>query len=290
VPDPLQRALVALEGLSVGDAFGERFFRPPSNAFLATGTRIVPSGTWRWTDDTAMALAIVEVLKRRGGIDPDDLAATFARNFAADRHRGYGAGAHELLGNVAKGLPWREQAGAMFGGKGSFGNGAAMRVAPLGAWFAGNLARVVEEALKSSEPTHAHPEGAAGAVAVAVAAAVAFDGGDGSAILDAALAKTPPGAVRLGLVAAKELGPQADVEAAWTRLGNGSRISAVDTVPFALWCAARHLDDYEEALWTVISAGGDIDTNAAIVGGIVACKVGIAGIPAAWREAREPLP
>jgi ADP-ribosylglycohydrolase len=283
VPDPFQRALVALEGLSVGDAFGSRHVPDPDVGG-------VPPGAWRWSDDTAMALGVLEVLKRRGVVDPDDLAATFARRYVAEPRRGYGHGARQLLGNVAKGLPWREQAVALFRGEGSYGNGAAMRVAPIGAWFAGNLARVVEEALKSAEPTHAHPEGAAGAVAVAVAAAVAFDGGDGSAILDAAIAKTPPGAVRLGLVAAKELGPAAPLEEAVARMGNGSQISAQDTVPLALWCAARHLDDYEQALRTIVSAQGDTDTNAAIVGGIVACKVGIAGIPAAWREAREPLP
>ena len=58
-------------------------------------------------------------------------------------------------------------------------------------------------------------------------------------------------------------------------LGNGSRITAPDTVPFALWCAARHIDDYAEALWTTVSAGGDNDTNCAIVGGIVVLANGL---------------
>jgi ADP-ribosylglycohydrolase len=43
-----------------------------------------------------------------------------------------------------------------------------------------------------------------------------------------------------------------------------------DTVPYAIWCAARHLDDLVEALWATVSVGGDIDTTCAIVGGIVA--------------------
>jgi ADP-ribosylglycohydrolase len=38
------------------------------------------------------------------------------------------------------------------------------------------------------------------------------------------------------------------------------------------------------------SAGSDIDTNAAMVGGIVASYTGIEAIPASWIEAREPLP
>lgn len=73
-------------------------------------------------------------------------------------------------------------------------------------------------------------------------------------------------------------------------LGNGNRITAPDTVPFALWCAARHIDDYAEALWTMVSAGGDNDTNGAIVGGIVASVGGPRPIPAGWLAAREALP
>ena len=60
----------------------------------------------------------------------------------------------------------------LFGGEGSFGNGAAMRVAPLGAYFADELDAVVEQASFSAEVTHSHPEGIAGAIAVAVAAAL----------------------------------------------------------------------------------------------------------------------
>ena len=60
--------------------------------------------------------------------------------------------------------------------------------------------------------------------------------------------------------------------------------------PFALWCAAQHLDSYEEALWLTASGLGDIDTTCAMVGGIVALSTGTECIPRAWRAAREPLP
>ena len=61
-------------------------------------------------------------------------------------------------------------------------------------------------------------------------------------------------------------------------------------MPFCIWVAARHLDSYETAVWTVTSEVGDADTNGAIVGGIVACATGLAGIPILWREATERLP
>jgi ADP-ribosylglycohydrolase len=72
-------------------------------------------------------------------------------------------------------------------------------------------------------------------------------------------------------------------------LGNGSRVISSDTVPFALWCAAHHLDDFQEALWTTVSGLGDRDTTCAIVGGIVAARTGYDGIPASFVSAREPL-
>jgi ADP-ribosylglycohydrolase len=73
-------------------------------------------------------------------------------------------------------------------------------------------------------------------------------------------------------------------------LGNGARISAQDTVPFCLWAAAHHLDDYQDALWTTVSGLGDRDTTCAIVGGIVAMSAGFESIPKSWLESREPIP
>ena len=74
----MERARLSLDGLSVGDAFGQRFFYPPSVESLIA-ERALPKPPWPYTDDTEMALAIVEVLHRRGRIDQDELASTFAR-------------------------------------------------------------------------------------------------------------------------------------------------------------------------------------------------------------------
>jgi ADP-ribosylglycohydrolase len=71
-------------------------------------------------------------------------------------------------------------------------------------------------------------------------------------------------------------------------VGNGDQISAPDTVPFALWCAAHHLDDYAEALWTAVSVLGDSDTIGAIVGGIVGLRAPQT-IPANWKIRSEAL-
>jgi ADP-ribosylglycohydrolase len=57
-----------------------------------------------------------------------------------------------------------------------------------------------------------------------------------------------------------------------------------------MWAAAQHLDDYEQAFWTTAAGGGDIDTTCAIVGGIVAARVGVEGLPQPWLGECEPLP
>jgi len=289
----MSRARLALAGLSVGDALGERFFGRDSVVERAIAERSEPPGPWSWTDDTAMALSIVATLERHGQIDADFLARAFARRYELEPQRGYGGTAHEILQDIASGKPWREVSAAVFGGEGSMGNGAAMRVAPLGGYFADDLGRVVEAARLSALPTHANADAQAGAIAVAVAAALAWQmraAPDGERMLATVIEHTPAGLTRHGLVQALELRAQAVPTAlAAKRLGSGYRVLAWDTVPFALLCASRHLDDYTEAFWDTVSGLGDRDTTCAMVGGVVALSVGEAGIPAGWLAAREPL-
>jgi ADP-ribosylglycohydrolase len=244
---------------------------------------------WRHTDDTEMAASVIEHLGELGSISQAVLAAIFAARM--DPARGYGHGAEGLLTFIRQGLSWRVLASAAMGGEGSFGNGAAMRVAPLGAFFADDLARVSAEARLSAEVTHSHPEGIAGAIAVAVGAALACrsEGMTGDEYLRAVLEWTPKSLVRDRLEDARGLLASNDLQQVADRLGNGAQVSAMDTVPFCLWIAARGLD-FEESLWRTVSVLGDRDTTCAIVGGIVACRSGIGGIPESWHRSREPLP
>ncbi|MEI8254970.1 MAG: ADP-ribosylglycohydrolase family protein [Deltaproteobacteria bacterium] len=291
----LSRARLALAGLSVGDAFGERFFVHPSHLDGLIAERALPHAPWRYTDDTEMALGIMDVLGDRGSIDQDALAGRFAARYLRDPQRGYGGGAHTILGEIARGESWRESAGRVFDGQGSMGNGGAMRVAPIGAYFADDLDAVVTQARASAEVTHAHEDGQAGAIAAALATAYAWRWRRGDAdvretpLIEWILGRVPPGRTREGLVAASAVSRETSPREAARRLGSGARVLSWDTVPFALWCAARHLDAYEEAMWTTVSGLGDRDTTCAIAGGIVALGAGPSSIPPAWLEAREPL-
>ncbi|WP_160311584.1 ADP-ribosylglycohydrolase family protein, partial [Streptacidiphilus melanogenes] len=73
-------------------------------------------------------------------------------------------------------------------------------------------------------------------------------------------------------------------------LGRGQAVRAGDTVPFALWSAAQHLDDLPGALWSTAAGLGDVDTTCAITGGVVAARTGLGAVPAEWMSRREPLP
>lgn len=291
--DPSTRARLSLDGLSVGDAFGERFFGDPKHTAPRIHERAVPEPPWTYTDDTEMAISIVEILEEKGVIDQDDLATRFAHRMQADR--GYGRGTYEILCGVKQGCSWRALARGGFRGMGSFGNGAAMRVAPLGAYFADRpLGMVTDQARFSAEVTHAHPEGIAGAIAVAVGAALAWrergaPGPLGPPWIRAIRNAVPHGYTRDAIEEVLRVPEEATIVQAAQVLGNGSGVTAPDTVPLCLWVAARRSNDFEEALWETVAALGDRDTTCAIVGGLVALSASSAGIPSAWLRARESV-
>jgi ADP-ribosylglycohydrolase len=293
----LRRARISLEGLSVGDAFGDRFFGLGSQAIMESLEKRIPAYEkpwWRYTDDTNMSLSIYENLRLYSEVQQDELARSFAYHY--DAARGYGAAMHGVLGKIGLGMPWRKVATELFSGQGSYGNGAAMRIPPLGAYFADDLEVMAEQAHLSAEITHAHIDGVAGAIATAIAAAYAWRFGRSGerpsrqSFIDMILPHVPDSIVKEKLRHARNLAPNASIMLAISALGNGSQISAQDTVPFVLWVAGEYLDNYEEAIWQTASAMGDVDTTCAMVGGIVALYTGVEGIPAEWIQAREPLP
>lgn len=291
-----QHAHASLDGLVTGDAFGDSWFtrsdEPAEELWAARELRPAP---WLWTDDSAMAFVLFAHLVAHGEVQPNALAREFAAEYEREPGRKYGPSMHGVLRRVGEGEDWRAVTTGQFGGQGSYGNGAAMRVAPLGAWFRDDVATAAEQARLSALTTHAHPEAVAGAVAVAVAAALAAAGADQPALpraefLREVAAHVPDGDVRSRLLVAAGFSERTSVRHAASVLGSGTLISAPDTVPFALWSAAGHLDDLPEALWQTVAGWGDRDTTCAIVGGVVAARTGTGGIPAAWRNALEAIP
>ena len=297
----LARAFSSLRGLTIGDCFGETFFvgfagfkDKASSIEELVAKRELAITDWFWTDDSQMAFSVFKNLKDFGEIEQYALARSFADRY--DVGRGYGSGMHELMRRLRGGEIWEQAAKSLFEGQGSWGNGSAMRVAPIGAYFAEDLKKVCEEAEKSAVVTHAHDEAIAGAIAVAAASALAWQYKQAekrptrAEFIDAIIPFLAGTEVKTKLKRARDLSEDIATRHAADILGNGIQISCPDTVPFCLFCAGQFLDDYEEALWQTVSALGDRDTTCAIVGGIVVNYTGIENIPEQWKQKAEKVP
>ena len=291
---PLRRKLakLSLNGLSIGDSLGTMLAWQPQLVRL----RQTPAPSWYFTDDTVMGICVTRSLEINGSINQDDLARRFAQEYALDPHRGYGNGAHEILRAICKGRTWREASSQVFHGAGSMGNGAAMRVGPLGAYFYDDPALAAKQAELSAEVTHWHLEGKAGAIAVAVAASLAAGWCLSGTVetnrvrlIDELLPFLPESMTKDVIQQALAIPEKTPVDQVARLLGCGENILSQDTVPFCLWSAQKNLQDYPAAIWTTASAFGDIDTNCAIVGSIVSVAVGEEGVPQDWLLSREPL-
>ena len=197
----------------------------------------------RFTDDTVLTVAVAARLLRGG-----DYVDLFHAYFHAYPHAGYGAGFIEWAGQRRR-QPYE-----------SWGNGAAMRVSPIG--IACDLLKdVLAEARRSAEVTHNHPEGIRGAQATAAAVF---------------LARTGTGKDDLRADLERVFGYNLSEQLDHIRDGYGFDISCQGSVPQSI-IAFLEFDSYEDAIRNAISLGGDADTMAAIAGGIAEAFYG--GVP-----------
>lgn len=133
----------------------------------------------------------------------------------------------------------------------SWGNGAAMRVSPIGFAF-DTVEEVLREAGRSAEVSHNHPEGIKGAPATALAVFLAREGRS-KEIIRGEIAR------RFGY----------DLERTIEQIRPVYRfdVSCQGTVPEAI-IAFLDSGGYEDAVRLAVSLGGDSDTLACIAGGI----------------------
>ncbi|MHA6804616.1 ADP-ribosylglycohydrolase family protein [Salinifilum ghardaiensis] len=292
---PSQNAAKArglLLGVAVGDALGAAFEGQLSvdAEHLAQHER----GTTQlhYTDDTALTLVLARHLTERRGllpVDEDVLATEMAREYQREPGRGYGPGVRETFERILTGVPWQEAAAASFAGQGSYGNGAAMRAAPI-ALVAASPAHAAELARRSAGVTHAHPEGQHGAALQACAALLALNS-DPRKPLDrhtflAHLARAIEHADwRAQLDTVGSLLDDAAPAAAAEHLGNDAR--ARTSVPLALLAFLQHPDHPAEAIRYAVLAGGDTDTTASMAAALSAGRTGVHALPAEWIDRLE---
>jgi len=276
-------------GSALGDAIGEIAYRYPERRLLCAQIDRLPKLSY--TDDTAMAIGLAESIKKMGRIDQKDLGETFQRNYAREPWRGYAQGPPTLFALVARsGISYPEAACTLFGGSGSLGNGAAMRIVPVGLFFH-NSPQLSEQACASAEVTHAHPVGMDGAAvqALAVARAVALDPKETFPLESfirelIEFARTPEIREKLVLIQ-RLMAEEAPLAEAADRLGR--TIAVHESMPFAIYSFLRHPKSFEECLLGAVLHGGDRDTLGAMACAISGAYLGIGAIPSAWQGKLE---
>jgi len=276
-------------GTALGDAIGELAFRGLGEADLRSA--IVQSDVLTYTDDTAMAIGLAESIVQVGRLDEQHLGDTFRANFHREPWRGYASGPPTVFRIVEQeGLTYEEAARRLFGGQGSFGNGAAMRVAPVGLFYY-DAPDLYEQARASASITHVHPIGVDGAAVLAWAVAQAvklnpqapFPREDfAQGLVD--FARTPEirGKMRLaGDLIAADVPPRDAIR----RLGQG--VAVHESLPFALYSFLRHPVSFEACLFCAALHGGDRDTLGAMACAVSGAYLGVEAIPQTWREKVE---
>lgn len=275
-------------GHALGDALGAPFEgRKPETirARYPTPARMLfdpPEDRLRYTDDAQMAIAVAEVLVEKDDPTAEDYAASYVDNF--EIWRGYGGGAKRTLGALSDGATVDDAARIAFP-DGSYGNGAAMRVAAVGLRFADDRTRLREQARRSALPTHCHPIGIDGAVLIAAGTAFALRTADAPFDRDALWNALG------GLAVSREFEArlaEARTVTEPTKLATlGTGIAAHDSAVTALALLAVFPDDYPAAVSNAVCMGGDCDTIAAMAGGLVGARVGAQALPEIWLERLE---
>jgi len=244
----------------------------------------------RYTDDTHMTIGVAESLIENRGFNGAHMAARFADNYFSEPWRGYGPGPPRVFQLLRNGEAWDKAAGHVYS-DGSFGNGAAMRVAPVGVFFWNDFVKLKEVAYQTSRITHSHILGMEGAALQARAVALAVAGSpdeklDVQSFVSCLLEFTTEDIYRAKLAKFTTLLKRPDDRQAIIReLGHG--IEAFNSVPTAIFAFLSHPRDFASAVVYAVSLGGDTDTIASMAGAISGAYLGIEAIPEKWQERLE---
>jgi len=285
----LDRFLGSALGTFVGDALGEPVEGWPHRAiysrFGLLDTMVREEG--HYTDDTQMMIGILETLQETGGFDPAVCAKKFQENF--EPWRGYGRRIFGVVERIREGIPWDQV------GTDSFGNGGAMRIAPIGCFYYRDLQALKKNAIVSARITHNHPEGLAGAVAQASAVGLALQHGlsheaiKRESFLDRIVTQVRDMEKRFGEyldeVGSIPSGSVIEVIEAITGRYDLS-LRAIESVPAAL-AAFVLTHNFREAVVLAVNLGGDTDTIGAMAGAVAGAYYGYDQIPQEWLNSLE---
>ena len=261
----------ALTAYACGDALGVPW-ESPSNANVGAAASQIEQlpGREEWprgatSDDTALTLLVARHLADRDGDgDPAAFLADLAEQEPAIR--GLGPTTTAAIERFRRG----DEAAAS---PGRATNGAAMRALPIGWVLPHDQAeRRRQVTTTMSRATHAHPAALVAACVIAACASWALEGASPSMVLEAAAEEAREAAQEVTAdVRLAEMLTQMSAET-WEPPANGISLDPYETVAAALWCATR-ATSLRSGLVNAVKLGGDTDTVAALVGGLMGCKL-----------------
>lgn len=286
--DPIiDRLAGATVGLLCGDALGmpvEGWSAEEIEGRFGWLDRMVPGRlpAGGYTDDGQMALGLLDSLVRARGFDPPVCAQAWRTGF--DPVRGYGRRIQGVMDRLAAGEDWR------LVGTDSYGNGAAMRVGPLGVWLHDRPGELRRAALDSARITHHHPEARAGALVLALVCAeavrtgLAGEGLEPGRVIEWASveAATVDSGMGRALARLADLQPGSGpmIRDQLRRLYDRG-VRTGESVPPALG-AFLFTDNFRDAVCTAVNCGRDADTIGAMAGAMAGARYGFGAIPPEW--------
>jgi poly(ADP-ribose) glycohydrolase ARH3 len=290
------RFVGSLLGVLVGDSLGAPIEGFEPEEIAKRYGRVVDHlpnryGLGTYTDDTDMTILCAESLLNSGRFDADAMAHHLAQHFDAERR--YGRGTIEALERINDGLHWHTAAKNIYGPEGSYGNGGAIRVAPIALFYAYDVSTLPQHAVTSSALTHAHPLATTGtclqaqAIALCAAAREQISPDSFIAELTSYLGDLPANQeykARFRKIP-KLLSSHANPRDVADTLGND--VHAHASVPTALYCFLRAQDSFEEAVCYALAVGGDTDSIASMTGAIAGAYLGSLAIPQRWLDKVE---
>ena len=279
--DMKSRFTGCLLGVTLADSLGALFEwqdsytiqgRYDNPADLIENAPFHEDGVLYYTDDTQMTIGVAETLLEYGEINPAELLKVFADNF--DDWRGYGLGTRKIISSFYVNGS-QDRLSESYFSDGSFGNGGAMRVAPVGLFFMNDHDMLWEQAKLSSITTHSHPLGVEGAqlMALAVGVVAKMHTFDRDELFKSLLDRCLSDEYRTKIDQAIRTTSHRDLPAL------GTDITALDSVITAITCFSLTPESYTDTIGNAIMLGGDTDTIAGMAGALSGVFLGIKSLP-----------
>ena len=265
--------ILAVDGLA--DRYRDRVNR--------AGVMTLSAG--EYTDDTQQTLVLVESIVACGKVDPEDMAKRFLDLWRRGDLHSYGGAFRETLERLDRGVAWSEAAS-----HDKATNGAVMKIAPVGLWHWATGEDIREDALAASWVTHKDPRAVAPAVALAhvVGHLVTHRPLDVNEVLDVAEWSARPicesTSALIGQIRALLPMDEDDAWAAMQQMPEAIREDAIpseapSTVVVALEAFLRAQGAFIPTVTRALTAGGDVDTFAAVAGTLSGLYLGTSGLP-----------